>query len=138
MVRQPEKRLEYEYFKEHFADEHWQTRVWLGPLPPGKEAREYMVTGRWADAIVFTPDIVHIIEFKMDPNPGAIGQLDLYAQLFGKTLRFRRYWGAGIVKHLVTTRIDEHVKQLCDEHGCIYEVFAPDWVEYWRKSRLRL
>jgi len=138
MTQQLERRYTNEFLQEKMANKHYTTRQWLGPLPPGKEAAMYMVTGRWADAIVFEPDKTTIIEFKLEPDPKAIGQLDLYEKLFKQTLRFSEYWRLPVYKMLVTTRIDEPLLELCREHAIEYNVFHPDWVEYWEKRRFKL
>jgi len=138
MTRQLEKRLVNDYVNEFCRDKHFQNRAWIGPVPPGEDEKLMQVTTRWADTIIFEPGLITIIEFKMEPEPTAIGQLDLYAQLFEKTLRFQQYWGMTIKKVLVTTRVDVHVQQLCDEHNIEYKVFHPDWVTYWEKRRFKL
>jgi len=119
-------------------DVHYQTRVWLGPLPPGKEAREYMVIGRWADAIIFEPAKITIVEFKLEPDPKAIGQLDLYENLFKQTVRFQQYWDRPVMKMLVTTRVDDPLLELSQDHNIEYKVFRPDWIEFWEKRRFKL
>ena len=138
MTRQLEKRLVNDYLKEFYFDKHFQCRAWIGPVPPGEDEKLYQVTTRWADTIIFEPNLITIIEFKMEPQPTAIGQLDLYAQLFGKTLRFQQYWGIPVKRVLVTTRVDVHVQELCDQHDIEVRVFHPDWVTYWEKRRFKL
>jgi len=138
MTQQTEKRYANEYLLNELPEKHWQTRVWLGPLPPGKEAREYMVTGRWADAIVFDYNTIQIIEFKLEPSPKAVGQLDLYANLFKQTLRFQKYWDFPVFKVFVTTRVDEHLRELCQEHGIEYRVYRPKWIKFYEQKRFRL
>lgn len=138
MTQQFERRFINEWVNTHKPDVHWQTRVWLGPLPPGKEAAEYQVVGKWADAILFEPSQITIVEAKLEPDAKAVGQLEMYEQEFGKTLRFNKYWRLPIQKVLLTTRVDEAVKQVCDAHHVEYVVFRPDWVVYWEKRRFRV
>jgi len=138
MTQQLERRFINEWLNEQKPDVHYQARVWLGPLPPGKEAREYMVTGRWADAVLFEAGKITIVEAKLEPSAKAIGQLDLYANLFKQTLRFQRYWHLPVEKLLLTTRVDDHVKELAEDHFIGYAVFRPDWIKFWEKRRFRI
>ena len=138
MARQHEKRYANDYFNEVLPGQHWQPRVWLGPLPPGKEANIYAVTTYWADAIVFDPKRITIIEFKLKPDPKAIGQLDLYEKLFRQTLRFQQYWKLPIYKKFVTTKIKDALQELSEDHSIEYEVFRPKWIDGWEATSLRL
>ena len=138
MVQQLERRYTNQFLIEEMPDIHSQVRVWLGPLPPGREAAIYQVTGRWADAITFEPNVITIIEFKLEPDPKAIGQLDLYEQMFKQTLRFQQYWDRTIKKLLVTTRVDDPLRELAEDHNIEYRVYHPDWVTYWEKRRFKI
>lgn len=138
MTRQLERKYITEYLNEKHEGQHWQPRVWLGPLPPGKEARMYMVRGKWADAIIFDPNEIIIIETKLEPDSKGIGQLDMYEQEFSKTLRFQQHWRKPIRKVLVTTRVDVPVKELADKSLIEYVVYRPEWIKYWEKRRFRL
>ena len=136
--QQLERKFVNEYIKENLFDKHTQTRVWLGPLPPGKEAREYMVVGRWADLVVFEPKQITIIEAKLEPKGDAIGQLQLYDQMFGQSPRFMQYWDRPRKLQLLTTRVDLHVKDLAKAQNIEYKVFRPDWIPFWEKRRFKL
>lgn len=137
MAQQLEKKFVNEFLAEHYFDKSYFTRQWLG-LPPMKEYREaYSVIGRWADVIVLEPTLVTIIEAKLEPSPKAIGQLQLYADLFVKTPRFKDYWNKPIKKVLLTTRLDENLKSVALDHQIDYVVFRPDWINYWEKNRFR-
>ena len=136
--QQLERKLVNEFLREQYGNKHTQTRVWLGPLPPGKEAREYMVVGRWADIIIFEPNLITIIEAKLEPKGDAIGQLKLYNQMFTQTPRFDQYIGRPIKLMLLTTRVDLHVKDLCDAEDIEYKIFRPDWIPFWERRRFKL
>lgn len=138
MTQQLEKRLVNEYFSENFLDKHVQRRAILGPTQVMMVNKELGVVSRWADAIVFEPTRITIIEFKMEPKPDAVGQLLEYEKLFRQTLGFREYWRLPIYKLLVTTRVDESLKELCVEQGIEYQVFRPEWIPFWEKRRFRL
>ena len=138
MVQQYERKYTNEYMDKEYSDMQYHVGVWLGIVPPGENARALMVTGKRADAIVFTPSEVTIIEFKLEPASKAIGQLQMYEQEFKVSPRFRQYWGASIQKVLVTTRVDDAMKALCENNNIEYRVFRPSWIDYWETIRFRL
>lgn len=137
MVQQHEKRLTNEFFAENYIDKHVQRRVALGPTQVPIVNKMMNVITRWADAIVFEPNLITIIEFKMEPKGDAIGQLNLYEQEFGKSLAYQQYWDRPIQKVLVTTRIDDGVQEQAQAHNIQYTVFRPDWIKFWERQRFR-
>lgn len=138
LSQQVERRFVNDYIRANLWGKHYQTRVWLGPLPPGQEANEYMVVGRWADIVTFEPNIVTIIEAKLEPSPKAVGQLQLYENMFKQSPRFAQYISAQVNRVLLTSRVDTHVQELCEQVGVKYEVFRPDWIVFWERQRFRL
>ncbi len=138
MTQQLEKRLVNEYFAENFVDKHVHRRVALGISQVPMINKSMDVITRWADAIVFEPGRITIIEFKMEPKPDAVGQLLEYEKLFRQTYSYKDYWKLPIYKILVTTRVDVHLKELCEEQGIEYQMFRPDWIPFWEKRRFRL
>ena len=137
MSQQVERRFVNQYIRENLWGKKYFTRVWLGPLPPGKEANEFMVVGRWADIVVFEPSIVTIIEAKLEPSPKAVGQLQLYGTMFKQSPRFADDISMQVNLVLVTSRVDTHVQELCESVGIKYEVFRPEWIVFWEKQRFR-
>jgi hypothetical protein len=137
LSQQAERRFVNDYIRANLWGKEYFTRVWLGPLPPGKEANEYMVVGRWADIVVFEPSISTIIEAKLEPSPKAIGQLQLYGNMFKQSPRFRMHISDQVNLVLVTSRVDTHVQELCEQQGIMYEVFRPEWIVFWEKQRFR-
>ena len=138
MTRQPEKWYTTEFFKDNYIDKHVQKRAAFGPSQVPMVNTQFGVITRWADAIVFEPNLITIIEFKLEPKPDAIGQLDLYEQEFKKTPAYMQYWERPIHKLLVTTRVDDGVLEQAQAHNIEYRVFRPEGVEYWEKRRFRL
>lgn len=138
MAQQHEKRYTNDFFRETYLDQHWQPRVWLGPGDPSSPNFSMGPRTRWADAIVFQPNLITIIEFKLEPDPKGIGQLDLYERMFGQTLRFQRYWDRPVKKVFVTTRIDDPIQELAVDHNIDYVVFRPEWISSWEKARFRI
>jgi len=138
MVQQPEKKYTNDFFAVNYIDKHVQRRAALGPTSVPMVNKDLGVVTRWADAIVFEPNLVTIIEFKLEPKGDAVGQLDLYAQMFGQTLGFQQYWDRPIHKLLVTTRVDDAVQELAVSHDIEYKVFRPKGIEFWEKRRFRI
>lgn len=115
----------------HRTDIQWR-RVRLGVLPTKQLARIYMTMLRWADAIVLDHGAVLIIEAKLRPQPGAIGQLLLYEQLFKVTPEFSAYSHWPIRKMLLTTLADINLIQLASNENIEYEIFTVEDVNRTR------
>lgn len=119
----------------HRTDLQWR-RVRLGVLPTKALARMYMVLLRWADAIVIYDNLVNIVEAKLRPSPGAIGQLELYKKLFYQTPEFTAYrnWKVRLV--LLTTLLDVAIAELCSEKGIVYEIWTEEDIKRVQKEIL--
>ena len=74
----------------HRTAPQW-TRVRLGQVANKEEANLYKVILRWADAIFLEDGEVNIVEGKLRPEPGALGQLEAYRDLFRVTPEFSAY-----------------------------------------------
>lgn len=138
MTRQPEKWYTTEFFKEFYTEHHVQKRAPFGPSQVPIVNKSLGVITRWADAIVFEPLLITIIEFKLEPKADAIGQLELYQQEFFKTPAYQQYWDKAVHKLLVTTRVDDGVQELAQERGIEYRVFRPKGIEFWERQRFRI
>ena len=106
----------------HREDPQWK-RVRLGMVPNPEMANMYKVILRWADAIFLHDGEVYIVEAKLRPGPGAVGQLELYGELFRRTPEFSMYetWPIHLV--LLTAYQDLEMMSLCEKKGIIYEYF---------------
>ncbi len=120
-------------WKEHQTDPQW-LRVRLGQLPTNEMAKAYMVLLRWADAIFLKDGIVHIVEAKLNAEPGAFGQLDLYAELFRATPAFDQYKNWPIQKILLSARLDLNIADLAGKKEVQYIVFTHDEVNKVRSE----
>lgn len=100
-------------------------RVRLGTLPTHELARMYMVLLRWADAIFFEDDTIHIVEAKLRPKADAVGQLLLYKKLFRNTPEFKEYWEKRIKLIYLTTMPDLALIELCKEKDIEYVIYEP-------------
>ena len=108
----------------HPTSLQWR-RVRLGIVPTKEFAKMYMVILRWADAIFIEDGIVHIVEAKLRPTAGAIGQLEHYKQLFRRTPEFSQYWNYPIEMILLTSYMDLEIVQLCTDKSIKYEFYQP-------------
>ena len=110
-------------WEKHRTDTQWR-RIRLGVLPTKELARMYMTLLRWADAIVLSKGIVYIIEAKLRPAPGAVGQLELYKQLFVQTPEFEDYKNWPIKMVLLTSVVDLNMVEMTSKKDILYEVFT--------------
>ncbi len=138
MNQQREQRLLNQYLQENFRDKPQWTRVRLGPAATKGEARLFKVGMRWADAIVKNGDEILIFEAKLRPDAGAIGQLQVYSDLFRKTPEFSDFATLPIRMIFLTTKLDMGLKSQTDRLGIEYVVFNPPWVATFLQERLNL
>ena len=95
-------------------------RVRLGVVPDKETAREYNVILRWADLIYVEEDVVYIVEAKLRPTAGAIGQLEHYKLLFAKTPSFSQYINYPVRMQLLTNYLDNEIVELCSRKDIDY------------------
>ena len=137
MARQVEARLVNEFLFERFREKLQWKRVRLGPVPDKAMARAFMVTLRWADAIVKNNGELIVIEAKIFPEFGGLGQLESYAKLVSRTPEFQEFRGLPIRLLYLTTREDVNVREDAEEKNIEYVVFRPDWVEAYERERFK-
>jgi len=136
-----EMRLVSEFLAKYYPEYPSQTRVRLGSIHPDLEgmlsdAERRMVAGawrRWADAIVFMPDRLILIEAAIRPSPGDISQLELYEHLLPLTPEFDEHKAKPIEKVLVFAIEDPVVASMARERGIRVIYFRPEWVEDYLK-----
>ena len=121
-------------WEKHRTELQW-TRKRVGVLPTKELAKMYSVLLRWVDAIVIHDGYVLIIEAKIRPMPGAIGQLELYEMLFPETPEFQAYKDWPIKLILLCAMPDLSMVQLCSQKGIEYEIFTEEQVN---KTRMGL
>lgn len=113
--------------KFHRTDLQWR-RVRLGQVATKEEAKYYKVILRWCDAIFIKDGFVNIVEAKLRPSLGVIGQLQGYKELFAVTPEFKQYWNYPIKMLLLSAHLDLNIAELCKKKDIIYEVWKPeDW-----------
>jgi len=132
-----ELRLVSEFLAQEFASWPYQTHVRLGSIRPrvegafvsDAEARMLGVFRRWADAIVFLPDRLVLIEAAIRPEPGDISKLELYERLIPNTPELSDFAALPVEKWLVYCIPDELLLVLAREKGIQVRYFRPAWVE---------
>ena len=124
------KRLESELVNKWLWEEHRNSLQWrrvrLGPLPTHEMARMYMVTLRFADAIYIEDGYVNIVEAKLKPTAGVVGQLFQYRDLFPQTHEFSAYKDFSIRLILLTPFLALDVVEFCSKHDIKYELWDTD------------
>ena len=95
-----------------------------------------MVLLRWADAVIVKDGVVYIVEAKLRPSPGAIGQLELYAQLFPSTLEFTQYKNYPIKMLLLASIPDLAIAEMASKKGIIFEIFSEKEVNRVRMEQM--
>lgn len=90
---------------------------------------------RWVDAIYLKDGVVYIVEAKLRSEPGALGQLKLYEQLFKNTPEFDAYKEWPIQKVLLTGVMDLNMAELCSKEDIEYELYTQEDVN---KARMEM
>ncbi len=126
MVQQKESVLLTKWLaKFHRTSPQWK-RVRLGIPANPEEAKLYSVLLRWADAIFIEDGFVNIVEAKLRPELGAIGQLEGYKELFKITPEFDQYKDWPIKMILLSPVMDLGIAQICTKKGIIYDIWEPE------------
>jgi len=130
MVQQKESILLTSWLKTfHRANPQWK-RVRLGIPANPEEAKLYSVLLRWADAVFLKDGIMYIVEAKLRPDLGAIGQLEGYKELLKITPEFSAYENWPVELILLSPIMDLAIAELCSKKNIIYEVWTPpEWRE---------
>ncbi len=126
MVQQKESILLTKWLAEfHRTDKQWK-RVRLGIPANPEEAKLYSVLLRWADAVVESKGKILIIETKLRPDLGAIGQLEGYKDLFKVTPEFSDYKNWPVEMVLVSPVMDFAIAEIASKKGITYDVYKPE------------
>jgi len=136
-----EQRLVSEFVARFYPDHESRTHAHLGATPPrfkgrwstDKDAKHLGVFRRWADALVFLPDKIILIEGKILPQPGVISQLKLYAELLPSTPELAEHKNKPIEMVLVCAIEDKLISQLAKREGIHVRIFRPAWIDEYMK-----
>jgi len=130
-----------EFLAKHYSDYPTRTRVRVGSIHPDlkpeeltdAEKRMVGVFRRWADAIVFMPGRLLLIEAAIRPSPGDISQLELYERLLPMTPELAEHKGKLIEKMLVWAIEDPPIAVMARERGIRVVYFHPKWIDDYLK-----
>ncbi len=126
MVQQGEKVFLNAWLWEfHRANPQW-TRVRLGPVPNPKQAKIFSVLLRWADAVFLEGGELVIVEAKIRPDFGGIGQLLGYKMLIKATPQFDNYESWNVKLILLSKFPDLAVTELASQFNIEHEVWNPE------------
>ena len=109
----------------HKSKPQWK-RIRLGPVPNPAMGKMYSVTLRWADAIYLEKGVVNLVEAKLKPDFGAIGQLLGYRMMFKGTPEFKAYENWPIRLILLSKFPDLAVTELASNFGIDHVVYNPE------------
>jgi len=132
-----EKRLLNEWLRERFPQNPPWKQPRLGPIATVEESRLFKSLMRFPDAIVWDGATIHIIEAKIVPGFGAIGQLEGYAELFQLTPEFAPYHAASKNLIVLVGQDDVQVRAMAQNKGMEFIVFDPVWVKKAIIERVR-
>ena len=122
-------------WEKHREDLQWR-RVRLGPIPSKAMARMYMTMLRYVDAIVIKEGIVYIIEAKLRPNFGVIGQLEGYNLLFYNSPEFTQYKLYPSQMIILSAIVSLDVAELASKKDIAFEVFSEEDVNKTRMAQM--
>jgi len=125
-----------EYLQLKYSKHAYKMRQRLGSVPaeldlPGLDHAEYKMLGlwrRWADAVVFMPKKLVVIECAIKPDPGYISKLQLYGRLVPHTPELEPFAGRPIALELVYALKDVVVLQMAREAGIKTVEYKPKWL----------
>jgi len=98
-----------EYLARFYKDAILFNRLRLGAvpataIPPTADYYERKVWGNirfWADAVVVTPQKIILIEAKIRPTPGVIGQIEIYRRLLPHTPELKPFFPREVEAQLI-------------------------------------
>ncbi len=134
--QQRERRLLAEWLARRYPHDRVQQQVRLGAITPtiGTEEltpSELAALGmfrRFADALVYRPDRLVLIEASIPPHPGYISQLLLYRRLVPLTPELVSFHALPVEPVYLVAIEDPVVTALARDAGIRVEVFRPAWV----------
>lgn len=121
----------------HPTSPSWTSKR-LGPVADPAEARMYQVSQRYVDAVVLDGERVLLIEAKMLPDAGAIGQLEHYDDLFYQTPELSAYWTMSTQLQLLSAWEDLTVRKLCQDKDIDFILYQPAWAKEYLYQRKKI
>lgn len=128
-----EKSLVREWTAEKYRTSLQWSNVRMGDFDDPDGTGMYKFLRKWCDAVVYDGNRILVVEAKMQAQVAAISQLSLYVRLFPKTPEFKAMAGEPVQGLLLTARLDQDVKEMCEEAGHIYEVYVPTFMNEYER-----
>jgi hypothetical protein len=93
------------------------------------------VANWYADAVLVTPTEVLVIEAKVDPDPGAVGQVLFYRSLIYSTPALAGYTTMPVMPVVLFAEDDSGVTPFARGLGCRVEIYTPPWIATYLETR---
>jgi hypothetical protein len=124
------------------ATVHMQVRI--GPItPPGEPAsqdpaylRLLSSYQRKVDSVVVYPDRVILVEAAVLPDPGKLGQLEYYLELWPLTPDPPAPLNLPVSGLLLVGQEDAPLRSLAVRKGLAWQVYTPNWLSAYLVSRI--
>jgi len=138
-----EKRLIAEWVARTYPDQEVRFHVQIGPPPVGEEGkaitaarvRMLQVYCNWADAIVFLPDRLILIEAAIVATPTKLTQLELYQEMLPMTPDLAPWRHLPIEPILVYSIEHPTLLRLARQKGIRTIQYVPNWLNKWLAKR---
>jgi hypothetical protein len=86
------------------------------------------VSNWYADGVLELPQEVLIIEAKVKPIPGAVGQVKFYLRQGLRTPELQRIISKPFVPMVLFAEDDADVSNFARQEGCRVEIYTPRWI----------
>jgi hypothetical protein len=93
------------------------------------------VANWYADAVVITGTEALVIEAKVDPDPGAVGQVLFYRSLIYSTPALAAYTTMPVMPVVLFAEDDSGVTPFARGLGCRVEIYTPPWIATYLETR---
>jgi len=84
---------------------------------------------RWADAIIFKPEEVVVVEATIVADPSKISQLELYLMLYNQTPELPHYDEENVEGLILYAVEDQAMLYLAHRKGLRTEQYQPTWLD---------
>ncbi len=136
-----EMQMVTEWLQKYHTMDRWVTQVRVGGINPQStrsaltQSERAMIGGRrrWVDAIILYKDKVSLIEAAIRPNPGKIGQLELYILLWPSTPEYQAWSGLPIDPIFLYAIEDPALNYMARTKGIRCIEYKPAWLEDYKK-----
>jgi hypothetical protein len=89
----------------------------------------------YADCVSVSPTEIEVIESKVVAEPGAISQVETYAQLALTTPALTGFTGRAVVPVLLFATNSDIVRQKAVAAGIRYQIYSPVWIQEYLASK---